>query len=195
MLPSITKVVNKHWQFMVKNKHIKEIFPQPPMIAYKQPPNLKNVLCRAKLPKMCMGNPPRKGIGMKRCLNSCNVCIYYNFTKVIKSKTGETFPMTGQYGCHTTSVVYLATCSKCKIQYVGQSGRRFYDRIMEHLRYIKKGINALGEHFKDKCDSKYLLVQVIEKVTPDSVTLREQREKYWIEKLDTKKPYGLNTMA
>ena len=91
MLPSITKVVNKHWQFMVKNKHIKEIFPQPPMIAYKQPPNLKNVLCRAKLPKICMGNPPRKGIGMKRCLNSCNVCIYYNFTKVIKSKTGETF--------------------------------------------------------------------------------------------------------
>ena len=102
--------------------------------------------------------------------------------------------MTGQYRCHIKSVVYLATCSKCKIQYVGQTGRRFYDRIMEHLRYIKKGIHALGGHFLGKCDSKYLLVQIIEKVTPDSEHLRLQREKHWIERLDTKIPHGLNTM-
>ena len=54
---------------------------------------------------------------------------------------------------------------------------------------------ALGEHFKGKCDSKYLLVQVIEKVTPNSEHLRLQREKYWIEKLDTKVPYGLNRLV
>ena len=192
MLPSVTKVVGKHWRFMSKNKHIKEIFPLPPMIAYKQSSNLKNMLCRAKLPTIKLGNSSRKFIGMKRCTNSCNVCIYYNNTKTIKSKSGETFKMTGQYGCQTTSIIYLASCSKCKMQYVGQSGRRFYDRIMEHLRYIKRGIHALGEHFKGKCDSKYLLVQVIEKVTPNSEHLRLQREKYWIEKLDTKIPYGLN---
>ena len=63
------------------------------------------------------------------------------------------------------------------------------------IRYIRKGIHALGEHFKGKCDSKYLLVQVIEKVIPDSEAFRELREKYWMEKLDTKKPYGLNTVA
>ena len=94
-----------------------------PMVAYKQPASLKRMLCRAKLPTKKLGNEPRKLVGMKRCLDLCNVCIFYNFTKVIKSKTGETFPMTSQYGCQTTSVVYLATCSKCKIQYVGQSGR------------------------------------------------------------------------
>ena len=86
--------------------------------------------------------------------------------------------MTGQYGCQTTSVTYLATCSKCKIQYVGQTGRKFYKRIMEHLQYIRNGKMALGEHFKGKCESKYLLVQVIEKVTPASEHLRLQREKY-----------------
>ena len=80
-------------------------------------------------------------------------------------------------------------------QYVGQSGRRFYDRIMEHFRYIRKGSNALGEHYKGKCKSKNLLVQIIERVIPDSEHLRLQREKFWIEGLDTKKPYGLNTMA
>ena len=38
-------------------------------------------------------------------------------------------------------------------------------------------------------------MKVIEKVTPDSEHLRLQREKYWIEKLDTKIPYGLNTLV
>ena len=195
MLPSVTRVVGKHWNFMTKNKHIKEIFPSPPMVAYKQPPNLKNMLCRAKLPTIKLGNESRKMIGMKRCPVSCNVCIYYDFSKTIKSKTGDIFQMTGQYGCQTKSIVYLATCTKCKIQYVGQSGRRFYDRIMEHLRYIKKGTMSLGEHFSGKCDSKYLLVKVIEKVTPDSEHLRLQREKHWIERLDTKVPYGLNRLV
>ena len=155
MLPSITKVISKNYQFMTKNKHIKNIFPQQPMVAYKQPANLKNMLCGAKLATVRLGNDPRKIIGMRRCTDSCNVCIYYNFTKVIKSKTGETYPMTSQYVCHTTSVIFLASCSKCKIQYVGQSGRRFYDRIMEHLRYIRKGTMTLGDV---GCDSKYLLV-------------------------------------
>ena len=40
-----------------------------------------------------------------------------------------------------------------------------------------------------------LLVQVIEKVTPGSEHLRLQREKYWIDRLDTKKPFSLNTMV
>ena len=132
---------------------------------------------------------------MKRCPISCNVCVYYNDTKTIKSKTGEVFNMTGQYGCQTTSIIYLASCSKCKIQYVGQSGRMFYDRIMEHLRYIRNGKMALGEHLKGKCDRKYLLVQVIGKVAPNSEHLRLQSEKVWIEKLDTKVQYGLNRLV
>ena len=44
----------------------------------------------------------------------------------------------------------------------------------------------------EKCD---LLVKVIEKVTTDSEHLRLQREKYWIERLDTKVPYGLNRLV
>ena len=103
--------------------------------------------------------------------------------------------MTGQYCCQTTSIVYLATCTQCKIQHVGQSGRRFHDRIMEHLRYIRHGQHALGNHYSGRCESKNLLVKVIEKVTPDSEHLRLQREKYWIEKLGTKIPFGLNTLV
>ena len=193
-LPSITKTVTKHWHTMTKNKHIKEIFPQPPMIAYKQPPNLKAMLCRAKLADIT--RPKRSATGMIRCTKSCNVCIYYNHTKEIKARTGEKFQMNGAFGCHTTGVIYLTICTKCKKQYVGQTGRTFYERIMEHLRCIKNETKVWGEHFQNsKCKSKDFLVQVIEKVTPNSETLRLQREKFWINQLDTKKPFGLNTIA
>ena len=53
---------------------------------------------------------------------------------------------------------------------------------MDHLRYIKRGTKAVGEHFDNgnKYDSKYLVVKVIEKVTPKSEALRLQREKCWM---------------
>ena len=81
--------------------------------------------------------PVRILIGMQGCTKSSNVCIYYNHTKLIKSKTEETFPLTGLFGCQTIGIVYLATCSNCKKQYVGQTNRRFYDRMMEHITHNK----------------------------------------------------------
>ena len=115
-----------------------------------------------------------------------------NLTNEIKAKTGEKYPMTGEFGCNSKGIIYLAKCSNCQNQYVGQTGRRFHDRIMEHLRYIKNGTQALGIHFKDTtCESKDLLVQVIEKVVPNTDPMRLQREKFWIKKLDTK-VNGLN---
>ena len=105
--------------------------------------------------------------------------------------------MTAQFGCQSQNVVYLATCEQCKIQYVGQTGRKLHERIMEHLRYIKSGINALGIHYLNsrRCESgRDLKFQVIEKVYPELEANRLQRESFWIRKLDTKES-GLNTLG
>ena len=51
-LPSVSKIVQKHYRTMVaSDPHLKEVFPEPPLIAYKHPPNLRNKLIRAKVPK------------------------------------------------------------------------------------------------------------------------------------------------
>ena len=118
-------------------------------------------------------------------------------TKVIKAKNVDTYEMTGQYGCESTSIIYVATCEKCRNQYVGQTGRRYYDRVMDHLRYIKNETHALGLHYRDskKCDpNRDLKFQVIEKVFPDKEPVRLQREKLWIQRLDSK-VNGLNRLA
>ena len=96
-----------------------------------------------------------------------------------------------------TNGIYLATCEKCHKQYVGQTGRKLHERIIKHLRYIKKGINALGEHYKNNtCDSgRDLKFQIIEQVFPNTDPMRLHREKLWIDKLQAKEPNGLNRMA
>ena len=78
-----------------------------------------------------------------------------------------------------------------------QTGRRFYDRVMDHQRYIKAGTHALGEHFKNsKCDSnRDLKFQVIERVYPNDEHMRLHWEKFCLEKLDVMEPNGLNRRA
>ena len=108
------------------------------------------------------------------------------------SKTGEKFPMTGLYGCHTIGVIYVISCLKCKKQYVGQTGRSFYLRGMEHLRSVRAREKTVGIHFSTDCSSEHLKMQIIEKVFPNNEPFRLERGKYWIGKLRANEPHGLN---
>ena len=43
------RVIRKHWHLIEKDKITKELFPRPPIIAYKKHKNLKDLLTSAKL--------------------------------------------------------------------------------------------------------------------------------------------------
>ena len=141
---------------------------EPPLVAYKQPPNLRLTLCRAALPQL--SRPQRSLIGYKRCLKSCNVCSYSikreKISKNTISKSGERFPMKGLYGCQKQGVIYVISCLKCKKQYVGQTGRSSYLGGMEHLRSVRAKEKTIGLHFSSACKDDDLKMQVIEKVFP-----------------------------
>ena len=49
-LPSITKIVGRHWRTMKQDTYLAEVFPLPPLVAYRRPPNIKDHLIRAKVP-------------------------------------------------------------------------------------------------------------------------------------------------
>ena len=115
-LPSISGIVNKHWRTLTRNPEAKEVFPLPPMVAYKQPPNLRLTLCKATLAQNSRSQ--RELVGYKRWIKSCNVCSYSmstreSISKETISRTGEIFPMTGLYGCHTVGVIYMISCYWC----------------------------------------------------------------------------------
>ena len=84
-LPSITSIVRKHWRAMVNtDNHLKEVFPLPPLVAYKRPPNIKDKLIRAKVPPETQRRPSRTIPGMKRC-NKCPICPFVQDCKSVKA--------------------------------------------------------------------------------------------------------------
>ena len=89
-LPSISKMLKTHWTSLVRNKEMLKYFPTPPMVAYRQPKNLKNTLIRTKLPQLKRNQ--RHLVGNKKCNKPpCKMCPYVLETKNIKSKTNQSF--------------------------------------------------------------------------------------------------------
>jgi hypothetical protein len=191
-LPSVSKIIVKHWKTMTRDLDAKDAFPKPPMVAYRQPPNLRSVLCRARLPNQ--KNTKRNVLGVQRCYKPCKICPYIlNSKEFFSTHTNEKFQIKGRYNCNTEGVIYLITCTKCNKQYVGQTGRKVVERVKEHLYYIEKQKEATGTHFSSHNHSNSdLRIQVVEKVIPNTVNMRLEREEMWIRKLATKRPNGLN---
>jgi hypothetical protein len=163
------------------------------MVAYKQPPNLKRMLCHAKVPTE-QKRDARKLIGIKPCNTPCIICPYVKLSKEFESsQTKQKFLMNGQFICSTKGIIYLTTCAKCGKQYVGQSGRKLKDRIKEHLQNMYHKKEVTGIHYALPGHTHWnFSVQIIEKVTPNTPSYRLEREEHWIRKLSTKTPYGLN---
>ena len=111
--------------------------------------------------------------------------------------------------CDSSNVVYLVTCRICKLQYVGETSRAANIRWQEHLYKIRKEDKGqlIYSHFN--CDEAHrntpiedrLKFQIIEKIKcndlppTDTVSIRKrrvERELYWISKLRTVFPLGLN---
>ena len=64
-LPSISHILLKHWKSLVRNPDMQKVFPSPPMVAYRQPPNLKKTLVRTTLPSTKNRDQPNM-IGTKK---------------------------------------------------------------------------------------------------------------------------------
>ena len=192
-LVSVSNIIKKHYTTMIKDPILKKIFPERPMLAFAQPPNLRNMLVRAKHPSKV--NAPRIMVGMHKC-NSCPVCELISTTKEFRSNvTDESHKMKGEFNCNTVGVIYLITCNKCSIQYVGQTSRKFRIRLKEHVNDIKnKKDTVCGLHFNSRGHSiDNLRAQIIEKVCPNNTHTLLEREKLWIQSLVTRLPHGLNS--
>ena len=102
--------------------------------------------------------------------------------------------------CNTMSIVYLFTCKKCGIQYVGETGQQLKRRMSNHRNRVKSlQPQPLYKHFNSDGHSlDDLTIQPIEEVVlepGDEMSLhskRLSREDFWMRELKTIQPYGLN---
>ena len=115
-------------------------------------------------------------------------------TKLLKS--------TIRVNCKSSFVNYLLECYICNIQYVGKSETPFNIRLHNHRKDVKntnaipayKHFNRHDQDFKNH--GKIIIIEQLRNICATSTeTLKErlkQQENFWIMKLETLAPLGLN---
>ena len=109
---------------------------------------------------------------------------------------GNQFKIKGSINCKSVCVIYWIFCKKCsKNIHVGQTGDTFYQRMLLNFSKIRtrKITDPIAKHFceKDHSVNNYRVIG-IERVYGDTI-YRETKEAFWIKKLKTYEPQGLNT--
>ena len=190
-LPDVKRFLHRGWVKMTQDPNLRKAFPKPPMVAFRKPRSLRDVLIRAKVPPKPSRKSVRKVNSMKKCnSNSCPIDPYVMTTSTVKSTQDKFSVLVNKpVDCLSSNVVYLIQCTKCSMQYIGQTGRPFKERIKEHLSYVRnnKISEPTGFHFNlPGHDISMLRATVLAQCKFNSRIFRETREEFFINKFQTK---------
>ena len=78
------------------------------------------------------------------------------------------------------------------LQYIGESERTLKERFSEHKGYVVNNMRnkATGEHYNQKGHKvSDMKITIIEKIYSSDPAVRKEREKYFINKFNTKHKY------
>ena len=113
-----------------------------------------------------------------------------------KSKaTGRQYNIRAEITCKTRNLVYLISCKRCGLQYVGETENALYVWMNGHHSDIRtrKTKKLVAAHF---CQSDHsiedLEVRGIEKIHDNNTQWRIERESFWIFTLRSLAPDGMN---
>ena len=183
LLLSVAKVIKTHHQVMTdQSQPLKRYFNKPSLVAYKRHKNLGDILVKAKVYSKRRSERSKNGFGP--CQRVCTLCKTNIKTSTHScNRTGRRWDIKSPINCVTDNVIYKLLCRKCPdFLYIGETKRRFCDRVQEHRGAIsqKKTDHPVGAHFNQegvRHSVIYLVAVAIERVLPRNNTAhRKQRE-------------------
>ena len=91
------------------------------MVSFRSARKVSSYLVRAKV------YPLERTVGSFKCKKSrCQVCLNVNETDTFTSTvTKKTYKINHKFDCSDKCLIYLLTCKKCLIQYVGKTVDEF----------------------------------------------------------------------
>ncbi|XP_041453719.1 uncharacterized protein LOC121406911 [Lytechinus variegatus] len=196
-LPPLRKILCDNHHILHTSDRLQQAVPDTPLLAYRRPPNLRDLIVRAELPSLTNHSSPIQHGTFKCTSNRCIICeIHIHEGDALTSNSTSLSHQTkGNITCTTTKVVYLITCRVCRVQYVGETKTTLKKRFYGHRSTVNtaKLDTPVGRHFNLPNHSiADMMLQGIESLgtRPDSV--RTSREKLWMRRLRTIQPHGLN---
>lgn len=188
---SAPKIVFKNCK-TINNVLVSTQFPPPRWSKLTVKPYAQTIKLTNQIQKSirtnCWSKPCRKPL--------CNTCdtinVHCNFNSTVYDKL---FNLTEDLNCSSNNIIYLITCSKCQIQYVGETGNALRVRMNAHRYCIRANKDTpISIHFNSiDHNISHLNVTPIEKLKDNnSISDRRTREYFWQLTLGTIFPKGLN---
>ena len=203
---SIAEIANRNWHFLQSKERLARIFQEPPLIAYRRPKSLRDILVSTELrSKTTRSSYNTTGTCGPCNKPKCSWCSRINktstFTGTLNNKVFDIFHTVN---CQSTWVIYIIECKICKLQYVGKSETGFNLRLNNHRNHIKKGVSSceLTEHFLHNARTHNFdndaIITIIEQIKQSNMAIERKketlrvREIFWQRTLRTLQPNGLN---
>ena len=172
ILPDIQKVIQKHAHLLRSSPELLEIFPSKSIFpAYRRTKNLKDILAPSKYRgDGGVNQTERETGGCFKCSSRCDLCKNFLIqdTKFKSFSTGRTLKINQDLSYSSKNVVYLASCNKCNLQYVGSTSTEFKVRFRSHKLSMltNKKTCKLAVHFSCTLhEISEISFLVIEKIT------------------------------
>ena len=141
---------------------LKGALPQPPLVVYRRPPNLRSLLVRAALKQTREKYKGNDRFGQPRCKACAHIKTGVTFRS---STTNQEFRVKATADCRTKNVVYLIECARCSIQYIGETENALRAYLTGHRFDIshQKLDRPVAHHFSQPHHSlKDLTIMVVE---------------------------------
>ena len=164
------------------------IFTEPPLLALRQPPNLRSLLTSSKL-------YTQRERGNKCCMKPrCQICQHITTGDHVRIPNVN-FPLRPPpLTCDTKNVIYIFYCNICNEgNYVGETGTQFRLRFNNHKKSIRDNFSGfpVAKHFNLPGHSIDNLKCILIANNFSSPSQRKSNEIEWIFRLQTN-TVGLN---
>ena len=195
-LPPFSKIIRKHLPLLHSSERLRSIFPDPPIVAYSRPRNLRDILVRAKFQDQSSSEVNAENSGCFQCPANCKTCDLIDSVQTFKSfQTSRLFQIRQSINCLSKNVIYLIYCNTCGVQYVGETKNTLRMRMTQHRSAIKtkKVDQPVAKHFNLPNHSiANLRVIAIDQNNSWTDKSRKAKENFWELNLKTTVPFGLN---
>ena len=181
-LANLSNILRKYLYLLNINAEVKEVFASNPFVSFRAACTLRNFLVRAKV------YPLERRTGSCACQKkSCRVCL--NICESVQfacSVDKKVYKINHYFNCDSKLIVYLLTCKRCGIQYVGQTTDKFryqWNNYKACQRKAVMGVDVpqrhLHEHFLGEGHTGLLNdveIRFIDKTDPSEPTSREHED-------------------
>ena len=192
-LQNINKILRQELEVLKHNPTTKHILENRIIVAFRKGRNLKDILVRSDIERKDKLEP-----GSFPCKAKCKICKYITPTKSVESRDKSYyFKIKSHLSCCSTSLIYMISCKKCGIQYIGQTGNSLKERMYGHFNDIanKNKYKPVSAHFTSGSHTENNVTITPLLATSQDLNIRLRYEEALIANFKTRHPFGLNLIS